>query len=260
MSGSTSSALRTVLTRMALDAEFAEQIRRDPAALVSRYGLTADEVATVCGARIDTAATRPGRLEERLSRSVIFPGIDVLATVDPDVTVDHPHVAVDHPDAAYKLPVATSDEAAKAIPDDLTDVSLPCADAAPATDLGPRPLTIDTVVPVDGVPGGVHVSVQSNPDGTHLVVFRNPVFSALLGDVHAQAVSNPDGSFTATGKALPGGTGDVTIRAMPNPDGSWDLGWLVTSNSNAAKTPPGIPDLPVSIGADAHHGAQLPKR
>jgi hypothetical protein len=61
--------LRDILVRMATDADFAEAMRGDPGELVRRYGLTPEEAATLVAAPVDTSEARPGRLEERMSRS-----------------------------------------------------------------------------------------------------------------------------------------------------------------------------------------------
>lgn len=65
----TSTALQDLLVRMATDPAFAEAVRSNPEDLVRRYGLSPADAATITATRIDTTRARPGRLEERLSRS-----------------------------------------------------------------------------------------------------------------------------------------------------------------------------------------------
>jgi hypothetical protein len=68
------SQLREVITRMAVDPEFADLVRSNPDGVAAEYGLTADETAQVLALTDAPATDGPETLDTRLSKSGIGSG------------------------------------------------------------------------------------------------------------------------------------------------------------------------------------------
>jgi hypothetical protein len=89
----TDNRLPDVLAKMAVDAAFAEQVRKNPAAVAAEYGLDAQAVGMLESVSVTDAAGGPAPLAERLSRSSLFFGGALHSSVADAETVHTPDVS-----------------------------------------------------------------------------------------------------------------------------------------------------------------------
>lgn len=129
-------SMQDLLVRLATDPEFAGTLGDDAAALAARHGLTVEEAATVLAAKVDTGSRGPARLEERLSRSGMVFGADVVPPIDVHLTdADVTDTAAEpQPAPSPVVDFQADDVAAEPVP-----APEPAAERGPPPDAAPAP-------------------------------------------------------------------------------------------------------------------------